>query len=104
MQPSPKLIIAGPPAAGKGTQSERIKEEFGVVHISTGDLLRAEVKAGSEIGLRAKSYMDAGKLVPDDVLIPMVTAYLNRPDVDERGWLLDGFPRTSAQVCFSFKI
>lgn len=93
-----KLIIVGPPASGKGTQAEQIKKTYGVVHISTGDLLRAEAQRGSEIGLRAKDFMDNGKLVPDDVLIPIVKAHLDTPEVQDRGWLLDGFPRTVAQA------
>jgi adenylate kinase family enzyme len=73
-------------------------QRYGVVHISTGDILRAEVKAGSELGLRAKEFMDAGKLVPDDLIISMVVARLRQQDVRERGFLLDGFPRTGEQA------
>lgn len=70
----PKLIIAGAPASGKGTQCELIKEQYGVVHLSTGDMLRAAVAAGSDVGRLAKEYMDAGKLVPDEVIIGVVSA------------------------------
>eukprot|EP00301_Raphidiophrys_heterophryoidea_P019414 c4354_g1_i2.p1 GENE.c4354_g1_i2~~c4354_g1_i2.p1 ORF type:complete len:260 (-),score=72.67 c4354_g1_i2:89-868(-) len=93
-----KIIIAGPPASGKGTQAEHIKKQYGVVHISTGDLLRDEAARGTEIGLRAKEFMNNGQLVPDDVLIPIVQAHLHSPEVAQKGWLLDGFPRTVAQA------
>jgi adenylate kinase len=93
-----KLIIAGAPASGKGTQCELIKKEYGVVHLSTGDMLRAAVAAGSEVGTAAKEYMDAGKLVPDEVIIGVVNDRLNADDCKANGWLLDGFPRTPAQA------
>jgi adenylate kinase len=93
-----KIVIAGAPASGKGTQCERIKEKFGVIHLSTGDMLRAAVAAGTEVGKEAKSYMDNGKLVPDDVIIGVVKDRLNEKDCQDRGWLLDGFPRTPAQA------
>lgn len=93
-----KLIIAGAPASGKGTQCEHIKKEYGVVHLSTGDMLRAAVAAGSEVGTAAKEYMDAGKLVPDEVIIGVVNDRLNADDCKANGWLLDGFPRTPAQA------
>lgn len=95
---TPKIIISGPPAGGKGTQCEKIVERFGVVHISTGDLLRAEVKAGSPEGLQADEFMKSGGLVPDTLIIQMVKNRLEKDDVKERGWLLDGFPRTKAQA------
>lgn len=95
---TPKIIIAGPPAAGKGSQCEKIVAAFGVVHISTGDLLRAEVKAQTENGKKADEYMRNGQLVPDDLIIGMVRDRLDQPDVRERGWLLDGFPRTAFQA------
>jgi adenylate kinase len=95
---TPGIIIAGPPAGGKGSQCERIVAAFGVVHISTGDLLRAEVKAQTENGKKADECMKAGQLVPDDLIISMVRDRLNQPDVRERGWLLDGFPRTAFQA------
>lgn len=93
-----RIIIAGAPASGKGTQCEMIKAKYGVVHISTGDSLRAAVKAGTERGLAAKKFMDAGQLVPDDLIIALVKERLDSDDCRERGWLLDGFPRTKAQA------
>ncbi|KAL7574839.1 hypothetical protein ACA910_010676 [Epithemia clementina (nom. ined.)] len=93
-----KLIIAGAPASGKGTQCEVIKEKYGVVHLSTGDMLRAAVAAGTDVGKKAKDFMDSGKLVPDDVIIGVVKDRLLEPDCVKQGWLLDGFPRTSAQA------
>ena len=119
-----KIIIAGAPASGKGTQCEVIKEKFGVVHLSTGDMLRAAVAAETEVGKSAKEYMDAGKLVPDDVIIGVVSVQntfnscrggsflsehafvsilqvkdrLDEDDCAKNGWLLDGFPRTQAQA------
>jgi len=93
-----KLIIAGAPASGKGTQCEIIKEQFGVVHLSTGDMLRAAVTAQTDVGKTAKEYMDSGKLVPDDVIIGVVKDRLCESDCTEKGWLLDGFPRTPAQA------
>mmetsp|Transcript_55482 Transcript_55482/g.161164 ORF Transcript_55482/g.161164 Transcript_55482/m.161164 type:complete len:281 (+) Transcript_55482:35-877(+) len=92
------VIIAGAPASGKGTQCEVIKEKFGVVHLSTGDMLRAAVSAGTEIGKLAKDFMDSGKLVPDDVIIGVVKDRLDASDCRDNGWLLDGFPRTQAQA------
>ncbi|KAL0220476.1 hypothetical protein RCL1_000330 [Eukaryota sp. TZLM3-RCL] len=95
---SPRIIVAGPPACGKGTQCERIVEKFGVIHISTGDLLRAEISSQSPIGLEAKKFMDGGLLVPDSVIIEIVSKKLSSPEVKRKGWLLDGFPRTAAQA------
>ena len=95
---SPKIIIAGAPAAGKGTQCEVIRKDFGVVHLSTGDILRAAVKEQSELGLKAKSFMDAGKLVPDELIIGVVCDRLKQTDCVNQGWLLDGFPRTKSQA------
>jgi len=95
---APKLIIAGAPASGKGTQCEIIKEKYGVVHLSTGDMLRAAVSAGTDVGKQAKDFMDAGKLVPDEVIIGVVKDRLDESDCVESGWLLDGFPRTPAQA------
>eukprot|EP01024_Parvocaulis_polyphysoides_P014293 TRINITY_DN157_c0_g2_i6.p3 TRINITY_DN157_c0_g2~~TRINITY_DN157_c0_g2_i6.p3 ORF type:complete len:171 (+),score=48.38 TRINITY_DN157_c0_g2_i6:143-655(+) len=92
------VIISGAPGSGKGTQCEKIKEKYGLIHISVGDLLRAEVSAGSEIGKRAKSYMDAGKLVPDEVVVDMVAERLQQKDIQQHGFLLDGFPRTAVQA------
>ncbi|KAM3762128.1 hypothetical protein ACB098_01G321100 [Castanea mollissima] len=93
-----KVMISGAPASGKGTQCELIVQKFGLVHISTGDLLRAEVSSGTEIGNKAKEFMNAGHLVPDEIVTAMVTARLSREDAVERGWLLDGYPRSFAQA------
>jgi len=93
-----KIIIAGAPAAGKGTQCEVIKSEFGVVHLSTGDILRAAVKEGTELGVKAKGYMDSGQLVPDELITNVVCDRLKQADCKTMGWLLDGFPRTRAQA------
>ncbi|MFN9981871.1 MAG: adenylate kinase family protein, partial [bacterium] len=92
------IIIAGAPASGKGTQCEVIKELYDVVHLSTGDILRAAVAARTPVGIVAKGYMDAGKLVPDEVIINIVKDRLQEEDCQTRGWLLDGFPRTKAQA------
>ena len=93
-----KIIIAGAPAAGKGTQCEYIKQDFGVVHLSTGDILRAAVKDCTELGLKAKGFMDAGQLVPDELITGVICDRLQQPDCLSNGWLLDGFPRTKAQA------
>lgn len=93
-----KIIISGAPASGKGTQCELIKKNFGVVHLSTGDMLRAAVAAESEVGKLAKEFMDSGKLVPDEVIIGVVKDRLEESDCQSQGWLLDGFPRTQAQA------
>jgi adenylate kinase len=91
------LILLGPPGAGKGTQAERLREDFGLPHISTGDMLRAQVADGTELGAEAKRYMDAGELVPDAVIVGMIEARVT--DVDARdGFLLDGFPRNVPQA------
>ncbi len=91
------LILLGPPGAGKGTQAERLVEDFGLPHISTGDILRAQVSEGTELGREAKRYMDAGELVPDDVIIGMITDRLTSGDARD-GFLLDGFPRNEQQA------
>lgn len=92
-----KLILLGPPGAGKGTQAKMLTEEFGIPQISTGDILRAAVKDGTPMGVKAKSFMDAGGLVPDEVVIGIVSERLQKPDCDT-GFILDGFPRTVPQA------
>lgn len=92
-----KLMIMGPPGAGKGTQAERLVKELNITHISTGDMFRAAIKAGTEMGKKAKEYMDKGQLVPDEVVVGMVKDRLSQPDCG-KGFLLDGFPRTVAQA------
>lgn len=92
-----KLMIMGPPGAGKGTQAEVLVKELKITHISTGDMFRAAIKEGTEMGKKAKEYMDKGQLVPDEVVVGMVKDRLSQPDC-EKGFLLDGFPRTIAQA------
>jgi adenylate kinase len=92
-----RLVLVGPPGAGKGTQAEFIAENFGIPKISTGDIFRANVSQGTDLGRLAKKYMDAGDLVPDEVTNAMVRDRLAQPDAKE-GWLLDGFPRNVAQA------
>jgi adenylate kinase len=93
-----RLLIFGRQGAGKGTQSARLAEHYGAPHISTGDMLRAAVANATPVGLEAQSYMDAGKLVPDSVMLGVVEERLNEPDVVAHGFLLDGFPRTVVQA------
>jgi len=92
-----KLIFLGPPGVGKGTQANNICKQFNILHLSTGDILRAEIDKGSEIGLKAKSFMDKGDLVPDNVLLDIVSNSLQKNDA-QNGYLLDGFPRTIPQA------
>ncbi|PKL74272.1 MAG: adenylate kinase [Candidatus Melainabacteria bacterium HGW-Melainabacteria-1] len=91
------IVLLGAPGAGKGTQAEKIIASYGVAHVSTGDILRSAVKAGSPLGLEAKRYMDAGELVPDLVVIGLVKSRIAEPDADN-GFILDGFPRTAGQA------
>ena len=93
----PRLVILGRQGAGKGTQCELLSEHYGIPHVSTGDMLRAAVSEGTELGKRAKAIMDAGDLVPDDVMVGIVDERLAKPDA-AGGFLLDGFPRTSVQA------
>jgi adenylate kinase len=92
-----KIILIGAPGSGKGTQAKKMKEQLGYAHISTGDLLRAAVKQGTELGKKAQGYMDAGQLVPDDLVIDLLREALDTPDA-KKGFILDGFPRTTPQA------
>ncbi len=94
----PKVVLLGAPGAGKGTQAELLAEKFGVPHISTGDLLREEVRQGTELGRQAKGYMDRGELVPDELMIAMIKGCLGSGGRGRDGFILDGFPRTVAQA------
>jgi adenylate kinase len=93
------LILFGPPGSGKGTQAERLKEHFNLLHISTGDLLRAEITNGTQLGMEAKKFMDAGNLVPDEVVIGMLGGAVEEArNKGKLGIIFDGFPRTTAQA------
>ena len=92
-----KIIMLGAPGAGKGTQAKKIAAKYGIPHISTGDIFRANIKGGTELGMKAKSYMDQGQLVPDDVTIGMLLDRIAEADC-ENGYVLDGFPRTIPQA------
>ena len=91
------IILLGPPGSGKGTQAKMIAEKYKVKHISTGDILRENVRNGTPLGVEAKKFMDSGKLVPDSLLIDIIKDRLAKPDV-KAGWMLDGYPRTIPQA------
>jgi adenylate kinase len=95
--PEMNLILLGPPGAGKGTQADRLREDFGLPHIATGNMLRAEVADGSDLGEEARRYMDAGDLVPDELIVAMIIKRIDDSDASD-GFLLDGFPRNEEQA------
>lgn len=92
-----RLVLLGPPGAGKGTQAERLCSDRGLVHVSTGDLLREAVRLGTDLGVQAKAFMDRGELVPDALVLSLLEERIARPDAAE-GYLLDGFPRNTVQA------
>jgi adenylate kinase len=95
--PELNLVLLGPPGAGKGTQAERLVEDFGLRYVATGNMLREAVRSETELGRKAKEYMDRGDLVPDELIIAMIKESLSTPDA-ERGFIVDGFPRTEKQA------
>ncbi len=98
MNPGARIVILGKQGAGKGTQAVRLSRHYVVPHVATGDIFRASVRSGSEFGQKAKKYLDAGELVPDEVVIGMVRERLSQSDAMHRGFILDGFPRTVGQA------
>lgn len=98
-----RLIFLGPPGAGKGTQAMILSESYQIPHISTGDILRAAVKAETTLGIKARSYIDQGELVPDDLILDLIKERLSQSDTQE-GWILDGFPRNVSQASFLEKL
>lgn len=92
------IVLFGPPGAGKGTQSEKLLKKYGLTHLSTGDLFRKHLGEGTDLGVLAKSYMNEGRLVPDEVVIGMVEDKINESKNNTRGYIFDGFPRTTAQA------
>ncbi len=98
-----QVIFLGPPGSGKGTQAVRMSELFQVPHVSTGDILRTHVAQQTDLGRKAKAFMDRGDLVPDDLILNMVQDRLHQPDA-QKGWVLDGFPRNVAQATFVEKV
>ena len=97
VKPKQNIVLIGPPGSGKGTQAPRIKDDLCLCHLATGDMLRDAIAAGTELGLKAKTIMDRGELVPDEVVIGLIDDASKNPEC-ERGLLLDGFPRTAAQA------
>ena len=93
-----RLVLLGPPGAGKGTQAKLLAERFGLAHLSSGDILRAERAAATELGEKAQGYMDAGQLVPDDLIVSMMAQHMARAERERDGYILDGFPRTDGQA------
>lgn len=104
MNPGARLVILGKQGAGKGTQAIRLSRHYVVPHVSTGDTFRSAVRSGSEFGQKARKYLDAGELVPDEVVIGVVRERLTRDDTTHRGFILDGFPRTVKQACSLLEI
>ncbi len=98
MVPGGRLVVLGKQGAGKGTQCVRLSHHYVIPHIATGDMLRAAVKGHTQLGLEAKAYMDAGELIPDEIVLAMVGERLDQDDIRSRGFVLDGFPRTVAQA------